>query len=146
MFYLVLYFFNLTEKNTCKNHGEGTVNIQACQKCFAMYRAEDLSLYDDPRSEKSVEIDNDQIKALTKTSSCHEGLRIRSLIQKSRTIQKQGCLGYGIWLLGTNSRGMRSTEYSSLPLLPCQLWLRVVVSIRVQYIGQMVLFKNSFRP
>ena len=40
-----------------------------------------------------------------------------------------------IWWWGSTTGDLGSVEYVSLPLLPGPLWLRVVVTVRVPYIG-----------
>ena len=48
-------------------YGEGAVTDQKCQKWFGKFRAGDFLLDDDPRLDRPVEVDSDQIETLLKT-------------------------------------------------------------------------------
>ena len=52
------------KKKICVVYGEGAVTNQMCQKWFAKFHARDLSLDNDPRSGRPVEVDSGQIETL----------------------------------------------------------------------------------
>ena len=68
--HIMLYYSkkgkNATEmpKKICAVYGEGAVTDWMCQKWFVKFCAGDFSLYDAPRSSRSIKVVSDQIKTL----------------------------------------------------------------------------------
>ena len=58
------------QKKICVVYGEVAVTDQTCQKWFVKFCAEVFSLDNAPQLGRPVEVDNNQIKALTENNQC----------------------------------------------------------------------------
>ena len=71
------YYFNKgknatnTQKQICAVYGEGIVTHQTRQKWFVQFCAGDFLLDNAPWSGRPVEVDHDQIEALTENDQCY---------------------------------------------------------------------------
>ena len=85
------------KKMTCAVYGEGAVTDQMCQKWFAKFHARDLSLDNDPRSGRPVEVDSDQIETLIEINQCHTTQEIGDILKISKSIvigENEKCVSY----------------------------------------------------
>ena len=89
----MLYYFKKgknateTQKKICAVYGEGAVTDSTCQKWFAKFCAGDFSLDHARRSDRPVEVDNDQIETLIENNQCYTTWAIANILKipKSNT-------------------------------------------------------------
>ena len=89
MLYYLKHGKNATEthKKVCVFYGDGAVTDGTCQKWFAKFHAEDFSLDDAPWSGRPVEVDSDQIEALTENNQCYTKREITNILEISKSVK-----------------------------------------------------------
>lgn len=55
-------------KKLCDVYGENAFELRQCQDWFTKFRSEDFDVKDAPRSGKTIEVDDDKIKALMESN------------------------------------------------------------------------------
>ena len=64
------------QKQICAVYREGVVTDQTCQTWFAKFHEGNFLLDNAPWSGRPVEVDHDQIEALTENDQCYQVLKI----------------------------------------------------------------------
>ena len=68
-------------------YGDGAVTDQICQKWFVKFRAGDFLLDDAPCSDRSVEVDSDQIETLIENNQQYTMWKIADILKISKSIK-----------------------------------------------------------
>ena len=76
-----------TQEKICAVYGEGAVTNQMCQKWFAKFHAGDFLLDDAPWSGRPVEVDSDQIEALTENNQSYTKREITNILEISKSVK-----------------------------------------------------------
>ena len=74
----------IKKEKICTVYGEGAVTDQMCEKCFTKFQARHFLLDDAPWWGRLVEVDNDQIKALTENNQHYITQKIAKILKMSK--------------------------------------------------------------
>ena len=76
-----------TQKGICSVYGEGAGTDRMCQKWFGKFHVADFSLDDAPWLGRPVEVDSDQIEALTENNHYYTEWEIANTLKISKSVK-----------------------------------------------------------